>query len=185
VGAHQALDDDADEGCGAAPCGGPPCSVPVTENVFEIFTCTSLEDVRTWTRYEPSLSFMTRSTVPGYLAVAALEALVAAEPVTTVPMPGAPAGGRPVGACVPPAAWAELLVVVAVAEVLLLDEPQAARPPTARMPVVVRARRRRLIMGWSFRSGAVQGVSSGWAVPETRLRSGLGGGERDGGLVES
>src|SRR3954469_13225477 len=41
-----------------------------------------------WTAYEPSLSFSTRLTVPGYLASAAALALSAAAPVMIVPVPG-------------------------------------------------------------------------------------------------
>src|SRR3954451_3444181 len=86
---------------GAAPAGGP-VSVPVTVKVFETFTCTSPPDVVvTCTSYEPSGSCITRSTVPGYLAVAAALAFAAAAPVTGVPNPPppfAPAGGPD---CVP------------------------------------------------------------------------------------
>src|SRR4051794_12284907 len=90
---------------------------------------------------------MTRSAVPGYLAVAALEALVAAVPVTTVPMPGAPAGGRPVGAApLAAGATAAPLPVPAALVVFVPDEPQAVRPPTATRPALLRMTKRRLIM---------------------------------------
>src|SRR3954454_552843 len=70
-----------------APAGGPDC-VPVTVKSLETFTCTSPPDVRvTWTRYEPSESCSTRSTVPGYLAVAAALALSAAAPGRVLALP--------------------------------------------------------------------------------------------------
>src|SRR4051812_5113997 len=125
-----------------APAGGPDC-VPVTVKSLETLTWTSPPDVRvTWTRYEPSESCSTRSTVPGYLAVAAALALSAAAPVTVFPMPG----GTPWGLDEVAAAG----VADAVLGVLLEAPQPARRPPTAMAATapasVLRWRRR--ILGW-------------------------------------
>src|SRR5690349_13463066 len=65
--------DGADGACGAPPPppGPKPSSVPVTSKSFDTATCCSPSEVITCTTYEPSGSCMTRSTSPGYLAVAA------------------------------------------------------------------------------------------------------------------
>src|SRR4051794_35679757 len=125
-----------------APAGGP-VSVPVTVNSLETLTCTSPPDFCvTWTRYEPSESCSTRSTVPGYLAVAAALALSAAAPVTVFPMPG----GTPSGL--------DEVAAAGVADAVLgvlLEAPQPARRPATATAATAPAsvlRRRGKILGW-------------------------------------
>src|SRR3954471_8143634 len=109
---------------------------------------------------------MTRSTVPGYSAVAASPTLVAAEPVTTVPMP---AGGRPVGAWPVGPAWAladgaaAVVPVVLVVADVVLGEPHALTAVTPGRPGVVRMAKRRLIMICRRSSRAGGGASGRWA----------------------
>src|SRR3954466_10248204 len=125
-----------------APAGGPDC-VPVTVKSLETSTWTSPPDFcMTWTRYEPSESCSTRSTVPGHLAVAAALALSAAAPVTVFPMPG----GTPSGLDEVAAAG----VADAVLGVLLEAPQPARRPPTAiaAMAPARVLRRWRRILGW-------------------------------------
>src|SRR5918996_10215 len=96
---------------------------------------------------------MTRSTAPGYLAVAAAFALSADTPVTGVPKPPCgPAPSAPPGG--PPGELDEVAAAGVAAAVLgvVLEEPQPARrPPTARAATaparVLRWRRRILVWG--------------------------------------
>ena len=71
---------------GAPP--GPPCSTPVTVKALLTRTWTSPAppERMTCTTYEPSESFIARSTVPGYFAVAAAVSFVRVAPVNAVPI---------------------------------------------------------------------------------------------------
>jgi hypothetical protein len=86
---------------------------------------------------------VTRSTVPGYLAVAAAFALAAAAPVTGVLKPG----GTPCDLDEVAAAW----VADAVLGVLVEEPHPARRPPTATAapaPARVLGRRRKIWSAW-------------------------------------
>src|SRR3954469_5619032 len=105
---------------------------------------------------------MTCSTLPGYLAVAASEAFVAAVPLTAVPMPGAPAGAWP-------AAGAEAAAdedAAAVVEVVSLEDPQAVRPAIESSPAEPMMAMRRLIM----RAGSARSMGAAWGAAGGSLR---------------